>query len=853
MRIVNQLIRRWPAIAVGVIVAQVIAALTLKPGAAQLRYAVVVYFVIVFLATAAATVSAARSRGASRIFWAFIASSYGLLWLIDWLWVYYVLVLHQGDPFSALHSTVFFLRPVPLMVAATTYPHWKQSAQVLYRSTLNLVLLLFFWVFVYAYFVFYYRFVDLSMFRLLYTPLYSAENIFLLVVLGSLIVGSRPPWRTLYWHLFGASCLWTLSLQLQNSALTFRGYLLGGWLDVPAVAACCWLVWVPLLGMRLAPQLVETAQPATSQRKYSSFAAMLVTLAIPCIGAWEVYHGSPATEMHRFRLLIVLVSFVFMAFAFFAKEQIANRELVDAIAANLRFSEERFSKAFDSNPEGITISGIADGRYVDVNDAYLQMLDYQRSEVVGKTAHELNVWCDLEDRRRIVEELLQKGRVRGAPASFRTKSGQIREVEISAESIQIQGQSCLLAITRDVTQKKQLEQQLRQAQKMEAVGRLAGGVAHDFNNLLGVILGYSEMLAHEVASNPTLAKKVSTIKTACMRAASLTSQLLAFSRRSMLQPKVLSLNSSVSETGKMLQRLLGERVEQKMVLDPALGAVKADPGQIVQVIMNLAVNARDAMPQGGQLSIQTANVSFEKSTFRHGVLVPPGRYVLLAVSDSGVGMDAETRSHLFEPFYTTKPIGAGTGLGLATVSGIVEQSGGYILVESEAGKGTTFKIYLPRVDEAVEPSLAERAPEETTQASETVLLVEDDAVLRELIQEGLRARGFKVLVAANGVDALKASESYSGSIGVLITDVIMPQMNGPELAKSLAPRRPGIKVLYISGYTDDNLRQAPTSDDNVALIQKPFQLVDLALKLREVLGRSGESGDGVSHERIDPA
>ena len=515
----NKLIDRWPVIAVVVVVAQVIAALTLKPGGSQLQYAVVVYLMIVFVATATATGNAARTVGASRIFWAFIASSYGLLWMIDWLWVYYVFVLHRENPFSGFHLTVFFLRPVPLMVAATTYPHWKQSTRILYRTTLNLVLLLFFWIFVYAYFVFCYRLVNLSIFRQRYDLLYSAENLFLLALLGTLIVRSQPPWRTLYWHFFGATFLWTLSLQMQNVAL-HQGYRLGGWLDVPAVASCCWFAWVPLLGMRLAPQLVETAQPVMPRRGYLSPLALLVVLAIPVIGGWEVFHGSPVLEMHKFRLLTILVSFVFMALAFFAKEQLTNRELLGAIAANLRFSEERFYKAFDANPEGISITTVSDGRYVEVNDAYLHMTEYERSEVLGNTALELDVWHNPEERKRIVEQLQNKGRVRGAPATFRTKSGHLREVEISVDHIQVQGEPCLLSTTHDVTEHKLLEQQLRQAQKMEAVGRLAGGVAHDFNNLLTIISGYSELLLEVPGTVEPLQGYVKEIRNAASRAAS---------------------------------------------------------------------------------------------------------------------------------------------------------------------------------------------------------------------------------------------------------------------------------------------------------------------------------------------
>jgi two-component system, cell cycle sensor histidine kinase and response regulator CckA len=508
---------------------------------------------------------------------------------------------------------------------------------------------------------------------------------------------------------------------------------------------------------------------------------------------------------------------------------------------DLHFSEERFYKAFDSNPEGITISTESDGRYIEVNDAYLHMMGYHRLEVLGKTALELNVWCDSRAHQLMVGELSRQGHVRNLQATLRTKSGGIRDVEISAVDIQLQGKTCLLTITRDVTQNKLLEQQLRQSQKMEAVGRLAGGVAHDFNNLLGVILGCTELLGEEAPSYPGLAKRTETIKLACLRAASLTAQLLAFSRRQTLQPEVLNLNSVVSETGKMLQRLLAEDIEQRMVLDPTLGLISADRGQIVQVIMNLAVNAGDAMPKGGQLIMETTNVILGDDPLQHGVSVRPGEYVSLAVRDTGVGIDGESLRHIFEPFYTTKPAGKGTGLGLATVSGIIEQSGGYIFVESSPGRGTTFKIYLPRVEKTMEPTLPLRADTGVKRGSETVLLVEDDSALRELIAEGLRTSGYRVLVAANGVQALQTSKDHAGSIDVLITDVIMPQMGGPELARLLAARRPGIKVLYISGYTDDKLRLTQAPDPDVALIQKPFQLTDLVLKLRQVLTRPAQN------------
>jgi PAS domain S-box-containing protein len=507
----------------------------------------------------------------------------------------------------------------------------------------------------------------------------------------------------------------------------------------------------------------------------------------------------------------------------------------------LRQAEERFSKAFGSSPVGLTISTLQDGRALEVNDAFLQMVGYERGEFIGKTARELRIWVDPEERAPIVAKLLAHRSVREENVRLRTKSGKVREVQLSAEIIQLQNEPCLLAIMRDVTEQNLLEQQLRQAQKMEALGRLAGGIAHDFNNLLGVIIGYSELLAKDLASNPGLRRRVDGIRTASERAASLTAQLLAFSRRQVLQPKVLNLNSIVLETDKMLRHVIGEDIEATTVLDSKLEQVKADPGQIAQVIMNLVVNARDAMPSGGKLTIETANAVLRESVLCRGREVPPGRYVMLSVSDTGIGMDAETQASLFEPFFTTKPTGKGTGLGLATVGSVVERSGGYILVDSEPGKGTTFKIFLPAVDESPEMAPAVSVPAERAKASETVLLVDDDAALRGLVSESLQLHGYNVLQATSSSDAIRLVEECRGAIHLLITDVIMPQMTGPELAQLARALHPGIKVLYISGYTDDKLSHAGVLDPKVALLQKPFPLEELALKLREVLGEKTEA------------
>ena len=386
------------------------------------------------------------------------------------------------------------------------------------------------------------------------------------------------------------------------------------------------------------------------------------------------------------------------------------------------------------------------------------------------------------------------------------------------------------------------EEQLRQSQKMEAVGRLAGGVAHDFNNLLTAILGYSQLMQARLDQSSPLHREGEEIQKAGQRAASLTRQLLAFSRKQVLQPKVLDLNTVVTDIDKMLARLIGEDIEMIAFPDPKLGRVKADPGQIEQVIMNLAINARDAMPQGGKLIIQTSNVSLEDSyTSKRSLNLKPGPYVMLAVTDTGYGIDQKILPHIFEPFFTTKEQGKGTGLGLSTVYGIVNQSGGDIWVETDTGRGTTFKIYLPRVDNPAEEQQASEQRESLFSVSETVLLVEDEDVVRNLVREILKMNGYNVLQAANGREALPICEQHVGPIHLMLTDVVMPQMGGRELAERVASLRPEMKVLFMSGYTDDAIVHYGVLDSGVAFIQKPFTPDSLARKVRDMLDSTAKS------------
>ncbi len=387
----------------------------------------------------------------------------------------------------------------------------------------------------------------------------------------------------------------------------------------------------------------------------------------------------------------------------------------------------------------------------------------------------------------------------------------------------------------NITERKLVEDQLLQAQKMESVGRLAGGVAHDFNNLLTIINGYGQLVRDQLDADDPRRVHLEEILKAGDRAASLTRQLLAFSRRQVLAPQVLDLNTVVSNMQKMLRRLIGEDVELVTDLSSDLGHVKADPGQIEQVIMNLAVNARDAMPQGGRLTIETQNVDFDPVYARSHFNAPPGPYVLLAVSDTGVGMDAVTQAHLFEPFFTTKEKGRGTGLGLAMVYGIVKQSGGYIWLYSEPGKGSSFKVYLPRVEDAVRAQAPAEAAKEGLQGWETVLLVEDEAALRTMVRRVLESNGYRVLEARHGDDALQVVEQHVGPVHLLLTDVVMPGMSGRELAEHLTSQHRGLKVLFMSGYTDDAIVHHGVLHPGAAFLQKPFTPEGMVRRVREVL------------------
>lgn len=499
----------------------------------------------------------------------------------------------------------------------------------------------------------------------------------------------------------------------------------------------------------------------------------------------------------------------------------------------LRKSESVFRLLFSNNPLPTWMMDDETLQFIQVNEAAVKQYGYAAPEFLRMA---------MSDIRAEEASAAPDGHREGAAGAryqglckHRKKDGKLFEVELTSHQFDYSGRSVRLVVAQDVSERHILEQQLRQAQKMEAVGRLAGGVAHDFNNLLMVIKGHTELLMNALPAGDRTTRKIAQIDRAADRATSLTKQLLAFSRMQVLQPRVMNLNGVVEDMGKLLPRLIGEDIELSVRMAPDLGSIRADASQMEQIIMNLAVNARDAMPNGGRLFIETSNAELDDAYSASHPIVQAGRYVSLAVSDTGIGMDAETQAHIFEPFFTTKEAGKGTGLGLATVYGVVKQSGGFIWVYSELGKGTSFKIYLPRVDQAEEkgsgPSVATDAP----RGAETILLAEDEQDVREVAREFLESAGYTVVEAHNGSDALRLAGDQSCGIDLLVTDMVMPGMTGRELAQRIQALRPGLPAIFMSGYSEQSAAETAQSNASMYLLTKPFSRSGMLRTIREAL------------------
>jgi PAS domain S-box-containing protein len=515
----------------------------------------------------------------------------------------------------------------------------------------------------------------------------------------------------------------------------------------------------------------------------------------------------------------------------------------------LRSSEERFSKAFHASPIPMAIHTLAEGRFADANDAFHRMTGYNREQMMGRTAAELNLCADL-DRR--AWPLLQAQRsVRNLECQVATNTGELRQALVSLEIFNLGTQPHVLMIAEDLTDKRKLEAELRQAQKMEAVGQLAAGVAHDFNNILTIIQGHASLQLAVTEMDPDVADSFKHIAGAAERAANLTRQLLAFSRKQVMQPRRLDLNGLVRQIATVLPRLIGEHIRLVTDLAPDLPAVFADDCNMEQIVLNLAVNARDAMPSGGTLTVRTEDVSVDDTHLRRVPDAVSGRYVCLSVRDTGIGMDLPTRTRIFEPFFTTKEVGKGTGMGLATVYGIVKQHDGWVEVESEAGQGAVFKIYLPVCGEAAEPDsrVISFAPRPLGDGR-TVLVVEDDPSVRGLVKEILQHYHYRVLEAEDGEEALALAAEYSNEIVLLLTDMVMPRgISGRDLAVRLVADRPGLKVIYTSGYSPELFDSSLALEEGVNYLPKPYTSGMLAEILRGAL----ETPDAGSQAQAAPS
>jgi signal transduction histidine kinase len=601
--------------------------------------------------------------------------------------------------------------------------------------------------------------------------------------------------------------------------------------DNPADADCLAESMAEVPGYAFQLVNVSRVQEAIEELKRGGIDAIILDLNLPDSSGIEtlrnleafkknstivVLSGNDSEEMRRSALDAGAHDFI-------GKNEVSSRLLARSILYSIERvraeqKEEQFSELVALHPDAALVTS-ADGAVRFVNQAAIALFGRTREQLVG------------------------------GHLAFSVRDGELSEIDIlrpdgtkSAGAMRVanfkwNGEPAFLASIRDITEikeKRALEDQLRQSQKLESVGRLAGGIAHDFNNILTVILGYGDLLQESVAADDPSRKLVEQICSAGKRAAKLTRQLLAFSRQEILQPRTLDLNTSVTESKEFIQRLIGEDIQVRTVLEPSLWRVKVDPSCVNQIIMNLAVNSRDAMPSGGTVTIETHNVTMDAEYIEQHVHALAGDYVMLAIADTGTGMDRQTQARIFDPFFTTKEKGKGTGLGLATVYGIVKQSGGFIWVYSELGQGTTFKVYLPRTD-APQTNSQETAARGTNIGTETVLLVEDDQALRDLAALFLQSAGYKMLSADCPEKALDLVASYDGEIHLLLTDVILPGINGRMLAEKIVGLRPAIKVLYVSGYTDDTVVRKGIMNEEVAFLQKPYTREALSARVREIL------------------
>ena len=775
-----------------------------------------------------------RSHGVARYAWRCLAISFFLWFVAQAVGVYADISADQS--LQALDGLLFFFSLIPLGML----PFIDSGAEPSGLDRLHIfdfIQVCVFWLSIWLYFS-PIRWSTESALRLgpfVWTRTIAFEGLLAATFVLRALLNRSGSIRSLFWRF---SIFLILSSLADSYALHPEGDLKpGGWFD---------LVWSALLAV---PILIaatwkhpDVGQPDTIPRSERIVTDQWFPIVFPLLSFFilarvdDVYSRS--------------APFIFaVAFAIFAARMLIIQQRLARSEANLRIditertrteqalrkSEERYRGLFEHSPYGIFLAS-PDGTIIDANTALVTMLGCSSKEEVLTRNLSTDIYENEDDRKSATAKCEGTGRIEGVEVKWKTKDKSVIVVRMCGRIVPDEsGQSKVYeVVVENITDRRSLEGQFLQAQKMEAVGRLAGGVAHDFNNALSVITGYTQLLLPTLAPEDARRKQVEEIGKAGARAASLTRQLLAFSRKQVIQPVLLDLNAVVSDVDKMLRRLVGEDIDLTIIRDSKLKSVKADRGQIEQILMNLAVNARDAMPQGGKLIIETTNTDIDGIYLRLHPFAKAGKYIVLSVSDNGCGIPKHVQAHIFEPFFTTKETGKGTGLGLSTVYGIVKQSEGHISVYSEVGKGTTFRIYLPQFEEPAPPPPID-APQTLPRGTETVLLVEDERAMRELTRECLESRGFVVLEARDGKMALQVAEHHSGPIHLLLTDLILPGMSGRDLAAKILPSRSDTKLLYMSGYTHDLVTQHGVLEAGTALIEKPFSVESLLRKIRDTL------------------
>jgi PAS domain S-box-containing protein len=798
-------------------------------------------FVLVVLASTACFEAARRAAGYARRFWRLMGVAFGLYALGQAMAAYYDSVLRASFE-QWWPGDILFLFHVAPMALALFLADDSAEARV-YRWQRWLDFLQIGIVTLSAYFFFLYLPLPLPHSRAsidsLYVKVTAGRG---LLVAGAFVLRATLTNSRLVKSLFGRMAIFLVlffSCEVAYDYVEVWWHVpFGTWYELLWTIPRTLMVW-------LATSWKAPPEPEPALKEGSSESLLLAQfahIAFPLL----VLGMATRAMAQQLKLAVgaVLVSFASSSARLLLGQRAQNELLAEQkrSADAMRLAEEKFRGLLESAPDPL-VAVNRDGRIVVVNAQAEKIFGYRREELLGQpmdilVVERLRERC-LEYRTRFF-----KGPRRppgGATLEIHglRKDGSEFPVEINLSLLETEEGLWGSAAIRDLTDRRKLENQFRQAQKMESVGTLAGGIAHDFNNLLTVILSYSSSLLEELQGQSRQQRAAEQIHQAAERGAALTRQMLAFSRQQVFQLRVLNLNDIIRNLLTMLQRVIGEHIEIRANLAADLHFVKADAGQLEQVLMNLTINARDAMPKGGRLTLETRNVVLDEDFVRDHVGSSPGPQVLLAVSDTGTGMDSAIVSRIFEPFFTTKGPGQGTGLGLAMVYGVVKQSGGSIWVTSEVGVGTTFKIYLPRAQGMAEVPAAKKSPTTLRQGSETILVVEDDAGVRELVSTMLTSKGYTVLTAERPGDIESICKTHSGSIHLLLTDMILPGASGREIARQVGVLRPGIKVLYMSGYTDDALIRDHGLDESFAFLQKPFSQGSVAAKVREVLDSEG--------------